>query len=228
MTFRNRLQYFLVKKFRISNKEALAMIVEGKIILNGEVCSQNVEISLTDEIKYEDELLQIGKKMLYYAYYKPRGIETTFNEAIPNNLKQSLPIIGDDIFPIGRLDKESEGLLLLSNDGSIYDKILRNEHKIEKEYLVEVNRPITEDFIQKMKSGIEIMGKKTLPCTVIPCENNSFKIILVQGLNRQIRRMCYKLNYEVLSLKRIRIGRILLGELQSNHYFSFDKKELFD
>ena len=86
----------------------------------------------------------------------------------------------------------------------------------------------TEDFIQKMESGIEIMGKKTLPCTVIPCENNSFKIILVQGLNRQIRRMCYKLNYEVLSLKRIRIGRILLGELQSNHYFSFDKKELFD
>ncbi len=227
MTFRSRLQYFLVKKLRISNKDALALIFEGKISLNGNRCVQNVEIRSSDEIKYEEKILQVGKTMVYYAYYKPRGIETTLNEQITDNLKQSLPINDKDVFPIGRLDKDSEGLLLLTNDGSIYDKILRNEHKIEKEYWVELDKPVTDDFIQKMSSGIEIMGKMTLPCVVKKSGEYAVTIILVQGLNRQIRRMCYKLNYEVLSLKRIRIGRIFLGNLQSNQYFIFDKKALF-
>ncbi len=217
MTFRKRLQYFLVKRLNISNKKALSLILEGKIWINEFQIFENIEINIADKIVYAGEVLQEGKKFIYVAFYKPRGVETTLNTEIPHNLKDILPF-EETLFPVGRLDKESEGLLLLTNDGRLFDKTLRSEHQTEKEYLVEVDKEISDDFILKMSSGITILGKTTLPCPVEKVGDYAFKIILVQGINRQIRRMCYKLGYEVLELKRVRIGNISLGKLAPNEY----------
>ncbi|WP_435357101.1 pseudouridine synthase [Emticicia sp. SJ17W-69] len=217
MTFRNRLQYLLVVRLQISNKNALALILSGKVLVNGVSVKSNIELTQVDEVIYEDKVLQEGKKLIYIAYYKPRGIETTLNTAISDNLKNILPF-DDELFPVGRLDKASEGLLLLTNDGTFYDKMLRSEHNKEKEYIVKVDRKIDENFIKTMSNGITIMGKTTLPCDVQQIDDFTFNIILVQGLNRQIRRMCYKLNYEVLSLIRVRIDHIRLENLTAGTY----------
>ncbi len=217
MTFRKRLQYFLVKRLNISNKSALALILGGKISINNVLVLENIEINIEDNVIYENQILQEGKQLIYVAFYKPKGIETTLNTDIPNNLKDILPF-KETLFPVGRLDKESEGLLLLTNDGRLFDKTLRSENQTEKEYLVKVDKKITDDFTLRMSSGITILGKITLPCPVKKVDDYTFKIILVQGINRQIRRMCYKLGYEVLELKRVRIGDVLLGELSPNEY----------
>ena len=220
MTFRKRLQYLLVKRLNISNKSALTLILEGKILINGKIIFENVVLKLEDSVVFEEQTLQEGKKFIYVAFYKPRGIETTLNQEIQDNLKDTLPF-KEELFPVGRLDKESEGLLILTNDGRTFDKTLRSEYQTEKEYLVKVNKEINEDFIRKMSEGINILGKTTLPCRVEKIDNFSFKITLVQGINRQIRRMCYKLDYEVLRLIRVRIGRISLENLQPNEYRYF-------
>lgn len=225
MTFRNRLQYFLVKCLNISNKEALQLILEQKIKVNGIGVNANIEIGLTDSIEYEGKCLQQGKKLQYYAFYKPIGIETTLNASIADNLKEILPF-EDELFPIGRLDKASEGLLLLTNDGRLYDKILRKEYEVEKEYWVWVNKSISADFIEKMSNGIQIMDKMTLPCYAERIDDTCFKIILIQGLNRQIRRMCYKLDYEVTRLLRVRIGEVHLADLKPSEYKKIGEKEL--
>lgn len=225
MTFRNRLQYLLVVRLQISNKEALSLILSGKVLVNGITVKSNGEIKETDEVVYDGKVLQEAKKLIYVAYYKPRGIETTLNTTIADNLKDILPF-EEDVFPVGRLDKESEGLLLLTNDGTVYDKILRNENKTEKDYIVEVDKLITTDFLEAMSSGIVIMGKKTLPCKLAQVDDFRFKITLIQGLNRQIRRMCYKLDYEVLSLKRVRIGNISLGDLRAGEYRALNREEV--
>ena len=217
MTFRKRLQYFLVKRLNISNKSALTLILEGKIKINGLPIFENIVLSLEDSVIFEEQILQEKKAFFYVAFYKPRGIETTLNRDIQDNLKDILPF-KEEFFPVGRLDKESEGLLILTNDGRVFDKTLRSEHKTEKEYLVKVNRKIDEDFIRKMARGMSILGKMTLPCQVEKIDDFSFKIILIQGINRQIRRMCYKLDYEVLQLIRNRIGNIKLEELKPNQF----------
>ncbi len=220
MTFRKRLQYFLVKRLNISNKSALAFILEGKISMNGQIIFENVVLNLEDSVVFEGQILQEGKKFVYVAFYKPRGIETTLNQNIQDNLKDILPF-KEKLFPVGRLDKESEGLLILTNDGRTFDKTLRSEYQTEKEYLVTVDKEINKDFIQKMPEGINILGKITLPCFVEKTGNFAFKIILIQGINRQIRRMCYKLGYEVLQLIRVRIGEVELGNLQPNEFRYF-------
>jgi 23S rRNA pseudouridine2604 synthase len=209
----------LVKKLQISNKEVQKLLLEKKILVNNITISANIEIVPEDEIKLENRVLQETKNFKYLAYYKPKGVETTLNQNIEDNLLAILP--EKEVFPIGRLDKASEGLLLLSDDGRLYDKILRKEFNIEKEYEVKVDKLIDENFIKLMANGIEIMGKKTLPCKLEKIDDFTFRITLIQGLNRQIRRMCYKLNYEVLALKRIRIGGLKLGNLKPTEYYSF-------
>ena len=220
MTFRKRLQYFLVKRLNISNKSALESISEGKTKVNSKVVFENVIVNPEDTVVFEEQILQEGKQFIYVAFYKPRGIETTLNLNIQDNLKDILPF-REELFPVGRLDKESEGLLILTNDGGIFDKTLRSEHQTEKEYLVTVDKEITEEFIRKMSEGINILGKMTLPCQVEKMDNFNFKITLIQGINRQIRRMCYKLDYEVLRLIRVRIGEVELGNLQANEFRYF-------
>jgi 23S rRNA pseudouridine2604 synthase len=211
----------LVRRLSISNKDALALILQGKIKINGETVFENIVLNLGDSVMSEQEVLQEKKDFIYLAFYKPRGIETTLNREIENNLKDILPFT-EELFPVGRLDKESEGLLILTNDGRVFDKTLRHEYQTEKEYLVTVDKEIDDEFIQKMAAGINILGKITLPCQVEKMDNHTFKIILVQGLNRQIRRMCYKLGYEVLQLIRLRIGVVGLEKLQPNEFRYFN------
>lgn len=200
------------------------MLMDKKVKINGNVISSNPEVEPEDEIKVDGKIVQAAKTFKYLAYYKPRGVETTLNPEIPDNLINILPF--SDVFPVGRLDKASEGLLILTDDGRYYDKILRKENKTEKEYLVKVDKPITEEFIENMASGIKIMGKMTLPCEVIKVSDSEFRIVLVQGLNRQIRRMCYKLGYEVLFLQRIRIGNVFLDKLEPGMWREISKTDL--
>lgn len=224
MSFRNKLQYFLVKKLQISNSEAQKLLFEKKITINGKSTSANILIEPEFDIRYENEVLQISKNFKYLAFYKPRGVETTLNSEIPDNLISILPFEG--LFPVGRLDKASEGLLILTDDGRIYDKILRNEYKIEKEYIVKVDKTIDPSFLDNMANGVKIMGKTTLPCQLELINENCFKITLIQGLNRQIRRMCYKLGYDVTCLKRTRIGNLRLEDLGVGEWRHFEIKDI--
>ncbi len=224
MGFSTKLQYFLVRQLGISNREVRQLLMEKKVKINGNVISSNPEVEPEDEIKVDGKIVQAAKTFKYLAYYKPRGVETTLNPEVPDNLIKILPF--SDVFPVGRLDKASEGLLILTDDGRYYDKILRKENKTEKEYLVRVDKPITEEFIENMASGIKIMGKMTLPCEVIKVSDSEFRIVLVQGLNRQIRRMCYKLGYEVLFLQRIRIGNVFLDKLEPGKWREISKTDL--
>lgn len=224
MSFRNKLQYFLVKKLSVSNREVQQLLFNGKVSVNGAITSSNPVICADDTVVCDGKILQEKTIFRYIAFYKPRGIETTLNNEIEANLNEILPF--DDVFPVGRLDKESEGLLLLTNDGRLYDKILRKEFAIEKEYLVHLDKPITNEFLEKMVNGIQILGKTTLPCWVEAVGEKSFKIILIQGINRQIRRMCYKLGYEVTSLIRLRIGNATLDGLLPQEWRLLNKNEI--
>jgi len=167
--------------------------------------------------------VQQGKELIYVALYKPRGIECTLNENIEQNLATIIDF-NEKLFPVGRLDKESEGLLILTNDGFYFNKTINPASKVEKEYIVTVNKPITGEFLTEMSRGVEVLGQITLPCKTEIIDEFTFKIILVQGLNRQIRRMCFKLNYMVTSLKRIRIENINLENLQPGEFRIIDLK----
>jgi 23S rRNA pseudouridine2604 synthase len=216
---------FLIKKLQVSGKTAISLIQEKKVYVNNSPATQQQPISKKDEITFEGKMLQASKEHFYLAYYKPRGIECTSNKEISQNLSEALPEL-PDFFPVGRLDKDSEGLLLLTNDGKLYRQIAPSEALKEKEYLVIVDKPLTEEAIQKMSSGMVIMGRTTRPCSVIPIDDFTFQIILTQGLNRQIRRMCYKLGYKVKVLKRTRIMSITLGKLLPGQYITLTKEDI--
>lgn len=173
----------------------------------------------------EGRVLQEPVESIYIAYHKPRGIETTLNVSIPNNLAAELPF-EQRLFPVGRLDKDSEGLLLLTNNGQVYDKLLSKDRPQEKEYRVWVDKPITEMVRQQLENGVEIMGQTTLPCSVTLVDECTFAIVLTQGLNRQIRRMCYKLGYQVQRLIRIRIANILLNDLPEGQWRKLSLQEI--
>lgn len=212
---------FLVKRFHISKEKASAMLNENRVLINKQKAVQRQNVLKTDSVELDGTLLQERIEHKYYAYYKPRGIECTLNAAIPDNLLELLPF-EEHLYPIGRLDKESEGLLLLTNDGKLYKDIAFSDNHKEKEYLVEVDTELSDEAISTLAEGIVIMGQKTRPAIVTRVGSHSFRIILTQGLNRQIRRMCYKLNYNVTMLKRIRITSVLLGDLQPGEYRILD------
>jgi 23S rRNA pseudouridine2604 synthase len=221
MSYRDKLQYLLVKKLNISNAQAKEIILSKKVLVNTENVCDNIVILETDAVFYNNEIIQIGKKLIYVALYKPRGIECTLNEKIDQNLSTIINF-QEKLFPVGRLDKESEGLLILTNDGYYFNKTINPASEVEKEYIVTVNEPITNEFILEMSKGVEILGQITLPCIMEILDEFTFKNILVQGLNRQIRRMCFKLNYMVISLKRVRIGKVHLENLQAGEYRTID------
>lgn len=218
-------KHFLVQKLRLSNKEATALILAKRLLVNGSPAQLNQSLQPEDEVTLDGKILKKAQQFHYLAYYKPRGIETTLNEAISDNLAQALNF-PERVYPIGRLDKDSEGLLLLTNDGSIFDKILHSEQKQEKEYVVRVDTPLTSEVILDLASGVEIMGRRTRPAEVQQLNEFTFNIILTQGLNRQIRRMCYKLGYEVLELKRVRIVNVELGDLQVGEWRNLTIEEV--
>ncbi len=227
MSFTNRLKTFLVKNLSISNAEAEKLIFEKRVKINGKRGRFTSSVSNGDEVQLDGEIILEKKKFIYVKFYKPVGVESTMDLSIENNIVTALGH-EERLFPIGRLDKESEGLMLLTNDGSIYNKILKSEHEKEKEYMVSVNRSMTPDFIKSMQEGIIIMGKKTKPAQVFINKGNekSFRIILTEGLNRQIRRMCHKCNYQVKKLKRIRIVNILLNDLKPGEWKDLSQTEL--
>lgn len=214
---RNKIHYLLIKQLNYSKKEALAIIESGQVLVNHLPIYSNQYFAKSDHVSFQDKVLHEKIETMTYLFYKPRGIECTLNEEIPNNLKTILPI-QSHLFPIGRLDKESEGLLLLTNDGQLYRQLNHYDSDVEKEYIVTVNQAISSDFIENMASGVEIMGKMTLPCVVEAINDFTFKIILKEGRNRQIRRMCFKLGYEVTTLLRISIGDYHIENLKPNEY----------
>jgi 23S rRNA pseudouridine2604 synthase len=213
MSFRLRLKYYLVHSLNYAGKKADEIIGSQTLKINGEVVKENVILHDLDEIELNGTILKEKARYEYYALHKPRGIESTFNKKIEHNLSTVFPFDGK--FNIaGRLDKDSEGLLLISTNGKWVNGITRPDSKKEKEYLVEVNEKIDHDFILKMGAGVDIGFYITQPCFVEQINENCFRIILTEGKNKQIRRMCKKLGKTVSALKRIRIDEIYLGDLQ--------------
>ncbi len=208
---------FLVRQLKLSHQQIKEDINLGHVLIDNKTALQKQEISALNTIKYKQEILQEGKQLFYYAYHKPVGVESTLNKAIANNLIEATGI-QEYFFPIGRLDKASEGLMILTNDGNLYKQIVDVTSAIEKIYEVEVEKEIDKEFILKMAEGIVIMGSSTKPCKVSMLSNRTFSITLIEGKNRQIRRMCYKLGYEVLVLKRIVISKLSLDDLPVGHY----------
>ena len=187
------------------------MIEAGRVLVNGKKAEMGVKVSPDDKISVNGEMLNQSKnKNVYLAFNKPKGIVcTTDNRAEKDNIIDFINY-PKRIFPIGRLDKPSEGLIFLTNDGDIVNKILRARNNHEKEYIVTVNKPITKDLIHKMRNGVPILDTVTRKCFVKQTHKNQFRIILTQVLNRQIRRMCEYLNYKVTNLNRVRIMNVKL------------------
>ena len=190
-----------------SRREAEKFIKEGRVTINGKPTQLGNRVGKKDLVKLDGRVVKPKNNTLYIALNKPVGIVSTTDDREPKNIIKHINY-PERLFPIGRLDKPSEGLIFLTNDGDIVNKILRAGNNHEKEYFVTVNKSITTDFIQKMSNGIPILGTVTKNCLVEKVSDNIFKIILTQGLNRQIRRMCEYLEYEVTKLKRTRIMNV--------------------
>ncbi|WP_232058401.1 pseudouridine synthase [Nibribacter ruber] len=218
------LQYFVVQKGRLSNKDAIQAILTGRVLVNGQKGQLQQALKPEDQVVLDGKVLKEPQKFLYLAYYKPRGIESTLSLNIENNLAQALGM-QERVFPIGRLDKESEGLMLLTNDGTLYHRIANADQHQEKEYVVTVDKPLTQEALDQVGSGIVIMGQKTRPAQVQQVGQKTFSIVLTQGLNRQIRRMCYKLAYEVERLVRVRIVNVEVGDLKPGEWRELEPAE---
>ena len=221
-----RLNKYIASSGLCSRREADTLIENGKVTINGVVAIQGSKVLDGDVVMVNGRKITPEDDMVYIAFNKPLGITCTTDTRDPSNI---IDYIGfdDRIFPVGRLDKNSSGLILLTNDGSIVNKLLRAENGHEKEYLVTVNRPYDKAFIKSMESGVPVLGQLTLPCKIKPAGDKTFKIILHQGLNRQIRRMCEFLGYKVTKLKRIRFMNINLGDLETGkwRYLTSDEKK---
>jgi 23S rRNA pseudouridine2604 synthase len=208
-----RLNKFISETGVCSRREADALIEAGRVTVNGAVAVLGTQVEASDAVCIDGEPVGASKKHVYIALNKPPGITCTTERDVEGNI---VDFVGhrERIFPIGRLDKDSEGLILLTNNGDIVNEILRQENEHEKEYLVTVDRPVTEIFLNGMASGVRILGTVTKPCKVQRVDRCTFKIILTQGLNRQIRRMCSFFGYKVVRLQRVRIINVTLGGLK--------------
>ena len=205
-----RINKFLSESGFCSRREADRLIEQGRVTINGVIPEMGTKIGPNDEVRVNGQLIQEKKdEKIYLAFHKPVGIECTTNLDVKDNIVDYINY-PERIFPIGRLDKASEGLIFMTNDGDIVNKILRARNNHEKEYIVTVNKPITDRFIQRMANGIPILETITKKCKVEQVSKYVFRIVLTQGLNRQIRRMCDYLDYEVTALKRTRIINISL------------------
>lgn len=208
-----------------SRRQADTLIEKGKVTINGQLAGLGDRVLPEDEILVDGQALKSKDALVYLMLNKPKGITCTTDRRIKGNV---VDFIGhkERIFHIGRLDKPSEGLLLMTNDGDIVNKILRAGNKHEKEYIVWVDRPINQQFIDRMAGGLPILDTVTKKCRVERVSRNCFKIVLVQGLNRQIRRMCEYLGYQVTRLKRLRIMNLEMGSLPVGKWRDLTKAEL--
>jgi 23S rRNA pseudouridine2604 synthase len=220
-----RLNKFISEKGYCSRREADKLIEDGRVTINGIVPQMGTKVKPSDKVCIDGvSINETEEKLVYLAFNKPEGIECTTNIDVPDNIIDYIDY-PTRIFPVGRLDKYSSGLILLTNDGEIVNKILRARNNHDKEYLVKVDRPISKEFIKQMGSGVPILDTVTRKCRVEKITSFTFKIILTQGLNRQIRRMCSFLDYEVVELKRTRILNISL-DLPLGQYRDLEEEEL--
>lgn len=223
-----RLNKYLAQCGVCSRREADKLIESGKVLVNGQIADMGCKVTAEDEVKVGKKVLGGKPEKVVLAFYKPVGVTCTEKD------KYAEKIINDYIdYPVrvtyaGRLDRDSEGLLLLTNDGDLIDGVMRGANGHEKEYIVKVKQEITEEFLETMGSGIYLkeLETKTRPCKVEKIGKFTFRIILTQGLNRQIRRMCKTLGYEITQLKRVRIMNVQLGNLVPGKYREVKEKEL--
>lgn len=213
-----------------SRREADELIEQGRVTVNGEVADLGMEILEGDEVRVDGATLKVrpkkrGRRHVYIALNKPEGVTCTTEDSVSGNIVE---FVGHEqrIFPIGRLDKDSEGLILLTSNGDIVNEILRAENRHEKEYLVGVNKPVTPEFLAGMANGVRIHGRMTLPCKTARIAKFGFRIVLTQGLNRQIRLMSAAFGYRVTQLRRVRIDNIKLGTLKLGTWRNLTDAEL--
>ncbi|MFK3936953.1 23S rRNA pseudouridine(2604) synthase RluF [Alkalihalobacillus sp. NPDC078783] len=219
-----RINKFISETGKSSRRGADNLINSGRVTINGKVAKLGDQVNPGDNVVVNGETINIVKNNVYIALNKPVGITSTSEKKVKGNI---IDLVNHPlkVNHVGRLDKDSEGLILLTNDGDIVNEILRAENRHEKEYIVSVDKPITPEFLKQMSEGVHILGTKTLPCKVTQLSKFEFEIILTQGLNRQIRRMCEELGYEVYRLQRTRIMNIHLKNLPVGQWRDLTKKE---
>lgn len=224
VVFNMRINKFISESGQASRRGADKLVTEGKVTINGKVAKIGSQVEPGDDVRVNGNQIRMASNYVYIALNKPVGITSTTEKNVKGNIVDLVnhPL---RIFNIGRLDKDSDGLILLTNDGDIVNEILRAENKHEKEYIVTVDKPINPEFLKRMAEGVKILGTKTLPCKVEQLSKYVFQITLTQGLNRQIRRMCEALGYDVYRLQRTRIMNIHLGNLPVGQWRDLSKKE---
>ena len=221
----SRINKYIASSGLCSRREADKLIAEGRVTVNGTTAESGMQVCEDDVVLVDGKNIIPETNDIYIAFNKPLGVTCTTDGRDPSNI---IDYIGfpERIFPIGRLDKNSSGLILLTNDGSIVNKLLRAENNHEKEYQVTVDRPYNDKFINEMQSGVPVLGQITLPCRITKVSPRVFKIILHQGLNRQIRRMCEYEGYKVVKLRRIRFMNITLGTLGTGQWRYLTAREI--
>ena len=212
-----RLNKYISDSGFCSRREADQLIQQGKVRIDGRVAVLGERVPPGAQVYVGKELIAYTGDKVYLALNKPVGIVCTADQREPQNI---VDFVGYParIYPIGRLDKDSEGLILLTSDGDVVNRILRASERHEKEYEVRVDKPVTPEFLERMAKGVPVLGQVTLPCRVRKTGTDSFRIVLIQGLNRQIRRMCEFLGYNVINLRRLRIMHITLGNMRPGHW----------
>jgi len=223
-----RLNKYLSESGACSRRGADTLIAEGRITVNGVRAKVGMQVSESDDVRLDGDRVGRARKKtkpVYIALNKPAGITCTTERHVAGNIIDFVNH-SERIFPIGRLDKDSEGLILLTNDGDVVNEVLRAEHQHEKEYIVAVDRPITPELVESMAAGVRLSDATTRPCKVTRIGPKTFRIILTQGLNRQIRRMCEALGFTVEALQRVRIMHIHLGELPLGRWRQLSPPEI--
>jgi len=222
-----RLNKYISETGICSRREADSWIEQGRVSINGKRAELGTQVNEGDEVRVNGRLVGAKKKQVYIALNKPVGITCTTERHIAGNIVDFVNH-PDRIFPIGRLDKDSEGLILLTNNGDIVNEILRVENRHEKEYIVTVDKPVTTDFLEGMSKGVRLpeLETTTKPCRTSRVGERVFRIVLTQGLNRQIRRMCEVFGYEVRRLQRVRIIKLQLGKLKVGEWRNLTAEEL--
>ncbi|HEU4613066.1 MAG TPA: 23S rRNA pseudouridine(2604) synthase RluF [Kofleriaceae bacterium] len=223
-----RLNKYLSESGACSRRQADALIAEGRVTVNGKRAAVGTQVEEGDDVRLDGERVGKARKKtrpVYIALNKPVGITCTTERHVAGNIVDFVNH-PERVFPIGRLDKDSEGLILLTNDGDIVNEVLRAEHNHEKEYVVSVDHAISPEFVQRMAAGVRLSDATTKPCKVERLGPKVFRIVLTQGLNRQIRRMCEALGYTVETLRRVRIMHIKLGELPLGRWRQLSAQEI--
>lgn len=220
-----RINKFLAESGACSRREADAWIAAGRVTVNGAVAELGTRVADGDAVAVDGRPVEAKPRRVYLALNKPVGVECTTDRDVAGNI---VDFVGhrERIFPIGRLDKDSEGLILLTNDGDVVNHVLRAENAHEKEYVVAVDRPLTPEFLAGMARGVPILGTVTNPCRISQVGRNTFRIVLTQGMNRQIRRMCEHFDYTVRRLQRVRIMHVRLGDLPLGKWRNLTPEEV--